>query len=285
MQRSLAGLIREAEEAWLRHQHMLVILTLLALFVFVAFFRKIVVFIDTGQAGVRFWRFYGTEIDHVYGEGIHLIPPWDHMTIYDIRVQEVEHTAGFLTTNGLEIKFKLSIRFRPEYPMLGVLHQEIGEDYVRKVILPEVDEVLRTYVGRYSDEEVYTTRRAILERIFAQSIENAAINHITIDRVIIRSIELPEAIRQAIEQKLEQKQNAESYTYILAKERSEAQRKQIEAEADRDYNRTVSQSLTPDLLRWKGIEATRDLSLSPNAKVIIIGNGDKNPPIFLGGGP
>ncbi len=285
MIRALGSAVRWVENEWQQYQHVFMVLALLALFVFVAFFRKIVILVDTGQAGVRFWRFYGTEVDRVYGEGIYLIPPWDRMTIYNTQLQEVEHSVAVLTTNGLEIKLTVSIRYRPEYAMLGVIHQQIGPDYVKKVILPEVDEVLRTFVGRYTDEEVYTTQRAILERIFVQSIENAALNHVSIERVIIRTIELPPTLRKAIEQKLEHKQNAESYAFILSKELSEARRKKIQAEGDRDYNVTVAPSLTPEVLRWKAIEATRDISRSTNSKVIIMGNSEQNLPVLLGGGP
>src|SRR5271166_4729703 len=87
------GGVRRLEDAWLRYGPFVAVGTLIVMFIAVCFFRHIVITVNVGEAGVRFWRFYGTEIDHIYGEGIHIIPPWDRMDIYSVRVQETEHTA------------------------------------------------------------------------------------------------------------------------------------------------------------------------------------------------
>jgi len=44
----------------------------------------------------------------------------------------------------------------------------------------------------------------------------------------------------------------------------------------------LNSSLTTNILRDKGIEATTKLSESPNAKVIVIGSGKDGLPIILG---
>ncbi len=276
------GGVRGVEEWWRRQGPFIGVGILLVLFVFVCFFRNIVILVNAGEAGVRFWRFYGTEVNRVYGEGIHIIPPWDRMSIYSVRVQETEHTARMLTLNGLEIGFALSIRYHPEYELLGLLHQRIGPDYFRKLVIPEIDEALRINVGQYTAEELYMTKRAVLERIFSRSFENLEQSYVVVNRVIIRSIELPASVRKAIEAKIEHKEAAETYEYLLLKEQKEAARKRIEAEGQRTYNGILSASLTEDLLRWKGIEATRDLARSENAKVIVIGNGDDGLPVIMG---
>ena len=67
------------------------------------------------------------------------------------------------------------------------------------------------------------------------------------------------------------------------KESKEAERKRIEAEGMSDFQRIVTKTITPQLLKWKGVEATQELSKSPNSKVIVIGNGDGDLPIILGG--
>ncbi len=236
------------------------------------------------EAGVRFWRFYGTEIDRIYGEGVHVIPPWDRMEIYNARAQMIDHTTVVLTSSGLAVTFNLSIRYRPDYAMLGLLHQKIGKDYLKTVVIPEVEAVLRTQVGHFAAEEIYTTKRGILERIFFEAIAQAQEQYVQIEDVMIRSIELPDSIRIAIEAKTEKKQVAEAYRYVLLKAQGEAKRREIEAKGQSGYNDIISKSLTPDLLRWKGIEATMELSQSANAKVIVIGNGDKNLPVIMGVG-
>ena len=275
---------RKVEDFGARYGLFFAVSGLLALFLFICFFQRIVVFVNAGEAGVRFRRFYGTEIDRVYGEGVHIIPPWDRMEIYVVRNRVTNHTTKVLANNGLSVTFNLSIRYRPEYVMLGLLHQKIGKDYLESVVIPEVEAVLRTQVGHFSAEEIYTTKRGILERIFFEAIAQAQEHYVQIDDVMILSIELPATIRTAVEAKLEQKQAAEAYRYVLLKAEGEAKRMQIEANAHSAYNEIIAESLTEDILRWKGIEATKELSQSENSKVIVIGNGDKNLPVILGVG-
>jgi len=276
--------MRKAQDFGAQYGLFFAVSGLLALFLFICFFQRIVIFVNAGEAGVRFRRFSGTEVDRIYGEGVHVIPPWDRMEIYNARLQVIDHTTKVLTSNGLSVTFHLSIRYRPEYAMLGLLHQKIGKDYLQSVVIPEVDAVLRTQVGHFAAEEIYTTKRGILERIFFEAIAQAQEQYVLIDDVMIRSIELPDSIRIAIEAKTEKKQVAEAYRYVLLKEQGEAKRRTIEAEGHSAYNEIISESITEDILRWKGIEATKELAQSENSKVIVIGNGDKNLPVILGVG-
>ena len=100
---------------------------------------------------------------------------------------------------------------------------------------------------------------------------------------MIRSIKLPEQIKTAIENKLKQEQEALAYQFRLDKEKSEAERKRIAAEGEAAANKIINSSLTPELLRMRGIEATMDIANSPNSKVIVIGGGDDGLPLILNG--
>ena len=104
-----------------------------------------------------------------------------------------------------------------------------------------------------------------------------------VEAILIRNVELPEKLRIAISEKLEEEQRSEKMVFTLARERQEAQRKAIEAEGIAEFQKIVSQGLTADLLRWKGIEATESLSNSENAKVVVIGSGPDGLPLILGG--
>ena len=71
--------------------------------------------------------------------------------------------------------------------------------------------------------------------------------------------------------------------FVIAKEKQEAERKAIEAKGIADYQRIVSDGVTPELLQWKGIEATREIAVSTNAKVVLVGNSKDSMPVILGG--
>ena len=101
--------------------------------------------------------------------------------------------------------------------------------------------------------------------------------------LLIRSINLPDKIKQAIESKLQQEQEALAYQFRLDKEKSEAERKRIAAEGESAANKIINNSLTPSLLKMRGIEATLKLAESPNSKVVVIGQGEDGLPLILGG--
>ena len=44
---------------------------------------------------------------------------------------------------------------------------------------------------------------------------------------------------------------------------------QIEAEAIKNYNHTISESLSDLLVKWNGVQVLKGLVTSPNSKVII----------------
>ncbi|MBN2824231.1 MAG: prohibitin family protein, partial [Campylobacterales bacterium] len=168
----------------------LLILTLAVLLLW----QRTVVTIYAGEAGVLYKRFSGTVIDKVYGEGIYIIPPWDMMTKYSLRVQEKRHTIPILSNQGLEIDVILSIRFRPDPTMLGVLHQRIGPDYVRRVVIPEVESVVRKQFGQLNDEEIYTSKKAILETIVTLSAKELATKFVILDNLIVTKLKFPPKI-------------------------------------------------------------------------------------------
>ena len=142
---------------------------------------------------------------------------------------------------------------------------------------------MREVVGQFIPEELYSSKRTELqEEIFADLKSVMATRYVSIEAVLIRDIRLPEQIRIAIENKLTEEQDAERYEYTIAKERLEAQRKEIEATGQAEYQRIITQSLSKPFLTFKGIEATLKLAESPNSKTVIVGAGDSGLPVILG---
>ena len=259
-----------------------VVAMLLFLFVLVYFWPRIFITVHSGEAAVLYKRFsVGTVVDRVYGEGFHIIAPWNIMTVYDVRYQTILHRLEVLTNKGLKIGVTLSIRYRPETDVLGVLHQVVGPDYLKKVVIPEVESTLRTVLGRYDAEEIYTTQKGVIQQVMNASLEQVSQRFVKIDDVMITGVDLPSKIKEAIEAKLEEQQLAEAYVFKLDREKKEAERKRLEAAGIKDYNDMIESSLSDNVLKWKGVEATRDLSKSSNSKVVIIGGGKDGLPVIL----
>ena len=155
---------------------------------------------------------------------------------------------------------------------------------MERIIKPEIRSVTREVIGNYLPEELYSTKREAIEDEIEELTRNKiASKYLTLDAILIRDVTLPQTLRAAIEQKLKQEQEALEYEFKIDKAKKEAERKEIEAKGIAKFQRIVNQTITPQLLKWKGVEATQEISKSPNSKVIVIGNGDGDLPIILGG--
>ena len=270
--------------AFLRRQApYLVLLLFLSGFLGVLLFNRMVISICPGELGVLYRRLGGgTQLDTVYREGLHLIWPFNEMFIYNVRKQQFTDTINVLTVDGLTVAVKYSVRYFLEKDTLPLLHQRVGPDYVAVVVRPEVRSVMWTVFGQYKPEEIYTTTHAIQERISQLAKVHLEARFVALDDVPIESITLPAKISEAIEAKLSQQQIDQEYVYRLSIATKEADRKRIESDGIRVYNETIAKSLTPDVLTWRGIEATENLSKSANAKVVVIGAGKSGLPLILG---
>lgn len=262
----------------------LVIGLFIALVLVIVLANKLFVTLKPGERGIIFDRFTGLKKTPVYAPGFHVKAPWNDMIIYDVTENNIEETMDVLDKNGLAIKVDASVRFSPIYDEIGNLHDLFRGDYVNRLVIPEVRSTLRKVMGRYTAEEIYSTKRTEVENtIIKETSEILKNNYITMKALLIRSINLPDQIKKAIENKLQQEQEALAYQFKLDKEKSEAERKRIEAEGAAKANDIINSSLTDKLLKMRGIEATLQLAQSQNAKVIVIGSGGSNGlPLILG---
>ncbi|MDO9104804.1 MAG: prohibitin family protein [Methylovulum sp.] len=267
----------------MRHLPALITSAIIFALLLVYFQPLIFITIKAGEEGVLYRRFAGgTVTDRTFKEGFHIVYPWNKMTIYDTRIQQKSYSFFVLTAEGLKIELLLSVRYYPRRNALGVLHQQIGPDYLEKIVFPEVENTMRILVGKMALEELYSNE-AGLHHMITKTIAEIETNFIVIEDVVLRQIVLPKPVEAAIETKIEQKQLAEAYQYRIDREIQEGKRKKIEADGISQYNTTVSKSLSPDILKWQGIQATQALAASTNAKMVVIGNGGGQLPIILGG--
>ncbi|WP_298789590.1 prohibitin family protein [uncultured Allomuricauda sp.] len=246
---------------------------------------KSAVTIGSGEAGVLYKTFGGGVVtdEPALGEGFHLVAPWNKVYVYEVRQQEVFEKMQVLSSNGLEIKLDASAWFQPKYEDLGRLHQEKGESYVDRVLLPTIRSAARSVVGRYTPEQLYSSKRdAIQQEIYEETKKIVDGQYIQLNEVLVRDVTLPPTIKEAIERKLKQEQESLEYEFRLVTASKEAEKVRIEAQGKADANRILSASLTDKILQDKGIDATLELSKSPNSKVVIVGSGDSGLPLILG---
>jgi len=259
-----------------------IIFTLIVLIILIA---KSAVTIGSGEAGVLYKTFAGGVVTDQppLGEGFHIVAPWNKVYVYEVRQQELFEKMKVLSSNGLEIQIDASAWYQPVYGDLGKLHQSLGEGYLQRVIQPAIRSAARSVVGRYTPEQLYSSKRdAIQDEIFLETKKILEKQYVQLNEVLVRDVTLPNTIKDAIERKLKQEQESLEYEFRLVTAAKEAEKVIIDAKGKAESNRILSASLTDKILQDKGIEATIKLAESPNSKVIVIGSGDTGLPIILG---
>ena len=277
-----------------------IIFTLLVgLFVLVVFWNRIVLSVPPGSVGVMWYLFFGgTRITSpVVEEGLHLTFPWDRLYIYDARLQSRDEDYVVISQDGLQFRMTLTFRWRVNPNTTPALQKLYGPNYLESLLVPEIGSVTREIVSRYDVGMLVSDRRSVVGKeiydqvvsyarengVGAETASGDTRNVIMLRDVLIREVDLPEQLQKAIRAKLEQAQVVEEYKYRVDRERLESQRKAIEAQGIRNFQETVTPAISDSYLKWRGIEATMELSKSPNSKVVIIGSGQGGLPVILDG--
>lgn len=238
--------------------------------------------VPSGHVGVKWTVSKGTE-QVPYGEGLHPVAAWNRMYTYDLRTTSKEEVLNVMTVDGLGVKLNATVRYRVIPEEVVALHQQVGSDYYAKLIAPALRSESRRVVGRYTPEELYSTRRDTIEREeLAGLLAQTQGKHVAIEAVMIRSVELPASVRAAIDQKLMAEQEVLKMKSALQIARATAEKRRIEAQGVADYNRTVAASLSSSILDFERIQQTGRLATSNNTKTLIIDPGKHTTPLMLG---
>jgi regulator of protease activity HflC (stomatin/prohibitin superfamily) len=287
--------LQKARKYWDRNKHAVYLSLLFGAFLMVVLSQWVFVTVPAGHVGVMWYRlFEGTDTDATYQEGIHLLFPWDHMEIYDARVQHVERDFQVLTKDGLTVTVNVAWRFRVKKKTVGRLHKFVGPHYEETVLVPIVGSYVRQVFSQYAMDDAYTTRREEIQEQIRDGVtaelgrgvpraEATSSPWILVENILLRGMHFPPEVEAAVNRKMEQYQVREEYMYRLERERLESERKQVEAEGIARFQRIVGAGISDKYLRWKGIDATLALARSNNTKVVVIGSARDGMPLILGG--
>jgi regulator of protease activity HflC (stomatin/prohibitin superfamily) len=204
------------------------------------------------------------------------------MFVYRIQTQERKENLTMLSSDGATIKMEVSVLFRPEPAKLDSLQVTIGRNYYDDVVAPTMRSVARDIAGRYTPEEIYSSKRDEVTKEIADRMANQMVERfVNVQNVLIRDVTIPDKISEAINFKLTAAQEAEKMKFTIEREKLEADRKRVEAQGIADFQKIISAGITPSYLKWKGIEATMELSRSANTKIVMVGNDGASLPVIL----
>src|SRR6201985_3358961 len=247
--------------------------------------------IDPGKVGVQV--LFGKVQDQVLESGLHVINPLVEVTTFDIKTQNYLMSAKesegqvrgddairVLSSDGLEVTIDLSVLYKINPEKAPWILQNIGSNYEDKIVRPVTRTAIRDNAVNYQAVDLYSTKREEFQFKINKTItENFAKKGLEVQQVLVRNITLPATVRASIESKIQAEQDAQKMQLVLQKERQEADRKRVEAQGIADYQKILSTGLSDKQLMYESIKAQKEIALSPNTKVIIIGG--KNNPIML----
>ncbi len=240
--------------------------------------------IPAGTVGVI--DLFGTVSPRARTAGVNIVNPLANVVKLSIKTQERREEMRVPSKEGLTVGLEASVIYHLDGSMAPEVYKTIGreDDYIRKILLPNFRSVIRGITAQYEAKALYTDMREEVAQKIQQQLNVATTPRgIIIESTPLRQVALPGDLSAAIEEKLRAEQESQRMEFVLQRESKEAERKRIEAQGIRDFNKTVAEGISDNFLRWKGIEATENLAASPNAKVVVIGSGKDGLPIILGG--
>lgn len=251
-----------------------------AIFALIFFFSS-VVSIPTGHVGVL--TLFGRVTGETLNEGIHVINPLKAVDKLSVQTQSVKESANVPSNEGLILALDTSLLFHLDRTMAAEVFQKVGANYAEKIIEPTLRAAIRSSTSSHTANALYTNARELVQQqIQKQLTDELAPRGVIVENILLRDVQLPAMLKSSIEAKQQAEQDALRMSFILQKEKQEAERKRIEAQGIADFQKIVAQGISPQLLEWKGIEATEKLATSANSKVVIVGNSKTGLPIILG---
>ncbi|MGH7546004.1 MAG: prohibitin family protein [Gemmatimonadota bacterium] len=235
--------------------------------------------VQAGHVGVK--DLFGSVSDDILHPGLRIVSPLLRIHQMSVRTQELKETAAVPSSEGLIVTLEVSLLFNLEPAKAPDVYRTLGTSYRDVFVEPQLRSHVRGATASFEAKALYTTAREVIaDRILGELNPIYEARGFSNAQMLLRNVELPNVVANAIQQKLKAEQEAEQMRFVLQREEQEAERKRIEARGIADFQRIVTTGISEPLLRWKGIEATEHLATSQNAKVVIVG-GQNGLPLIL----
>lgn len=244
-------------------------------------FLQIFTIVPAGSVGVV--DFLGMVSDNTLKPGVNFVNPLASVKEYSIKIQSIKETMTVPTKEGLSIQLDINLLYQINAEDAAKIYKTISRNFEEDFLAPQFRSVVRGITAKYDARALYTSEREQLSReMVGELSKQVATSGFIVLKAPLRQIVLPPGLTASIEEKLKAEQESQRMEFVLKKETQEAERKRIEAKGIADFQDIVAKGISPQLLRWKGIEATEKLSTSTNSKIIVIGSGKEGLPVILG---
>lgn len=223
-----------------------------------------------GEAGVK--QTLGKFSKNISTQGTIFYNPLVSKVIKEsTKTNNIKLILSLPTKEGLSVNSEISILYRLELKKIPIILENLGQDY-ESVITSVFRSASSDVCAKFYAKDMHSGMRAnIEEEIKAKMLVNLQkqAEGIELIAVLMKRIQLPNGLATSIEEKLQAEQDALRMEFIIQQAKLEAQRKIIEATAERDAQKILAEGLTPEIIKLRSIEAFNELSKSNNSKVII----------------
>lgn len=259
---------------------------------FIALVLSCIVQIGPGQVGVPI--LFGSVQDNILKSGLNLVNPLITVEELDIKTQAYtmsvanmegqikgDDAINTLTSDGLTLRLDVTIWYRANEAEAPSIIRTIGINYEEKIVRPAVRTALRDISVKYTATDIYSSKREDFIIDVTKNLEKSFEGRgVILEKVLLRNVELPDKVREAIDEKISAEQRAQQMVFVLQKEKQEAERKKVEATGISEAQKIISNTINPQYLQWKYIEALKDLINSKNNTVVIAPYDQKLMPLL-----
>lgn len=225
--------------------------------------------VNPGEVGVK--QQFGKLKGEVQNQGLVILNPLiTELVKVPTRTVNKEVGLNLPSKEGLNVSAEISILYHVKQNKVIDIINEVGINYERTLILSTFRSASADVCAKFYAKDMHSGKRSEIElEIKNQMMEVLEGRGFVIEAILLKSIRLPVGLYSAIEGKLEAEQQAQQMEFVLQRETKEAQRKRIEAEGIRDAQNIIKEGITDANIEWRSLEVLRELSASPNAKIII----------------
>jgi len=252
-----------------------------AVFALFLFFLSGLTVVPAGHVGVK--DMFGSVDDQTLKPGVNYVSPFYNIEKMSIKTLELKENMSVPSREGLNVGLEISLLYHLDPEKANEIYKTVGPEYTSIIVIPQFRSIVRAITARFEAKALYSSGRDSLGLLIQEELTSVISSRgVIIESTPLRDLDLPNELTIAIERKLKSEQESEQMRFILTKEQQEAERKRIEAKGIADFQRIVSEGISEQLLKWKGIEATQDIAKSNNAKIVVIGSGKDGLPLILG---
>jgi len=273
---------------------------LAVLLILIIFGGRFIRIIPPGHVGVAV--LFGSVQDHPYSEGFHIVNPLLSWETFDVRQKTLKESALVPTRDQLQTKLDVSVQYRLVDSMAPAILRNTGRaEQMRDVhLVPTLRSLVREQGATITKAEDFfndDTREGLETGLLTQLQARLTPKGFEIQDVLVRDISLPSVLSKAIEMKKEREQAVERQKAELERFRTEQRQKVALAEAEREaaeqeakkrvilaearafeireINKATASN--PAYVQLQALEALKEMSKDPAAKIYFMDGGSSNP--------